>query len=253
LRLFCDQGNSRLKWRLLDDADGIVHHGAVPKLAWADMCEQLLNVPLPNAKKSMAVSVIWISSVLEDESKAEFAQYLQSVFNLYPQFARVFKGFLGVEPAYEDLSTLGVDRWLAFSALFKDLGKACVAISAGSAITVDFVNDQGRHMGGLIYPGVGLMKEAMGRKSAALDLDLGVERNNDWQPGKSTSDCIANALSAGVSGLLQQVCAYAQTELGDPQVYISGGDAAYLEARFPGKCIFKEGLVFDGLLALSRQ
>src|SRR5215218_9681146 len=50
----------------------------------------------------------------------------------------------------------GVDRVLNVAAAFEQMGKACVVVDAGTAVTVDCCDDQGRFLGGAIAPGIQL-------------------------------------------------------------------------------------------------
>src|SRR3954471_23897910 len=62
----------------------------------------------------------------------------------------------------------GVDRVLNVAAAYEQIGKACVVVDAGTAITVNVCDDQGRFLGGAIAPGVKLQLDALHDKTAQL-------------------------------------------------------------------------------------
>ena len=64
----------------------------------------------------------------------------------------------GIYNAYSHAEKLGSDRWAVMVAAFeKKKGSVCV-VSCGTAVTLDVVNTEGLHCGGLIIPGYGLMQ-----------------------------------------------------------------------------------------------
>ena len=63
----------------------------------------------------------------------------------------------GIRNAYPQPAKLGVDRWLAMiGAHALERGAVCV-VSVGTAMTIDGVAADGRHLGGVIVPGPDLM------------------------------------------------------------------------------------------------
>src|SRR5688500_16505916 len=62
----------------------------------------------------------------------------------------------------------GVDRVLNIAAAYEQLGKACVVVDAGTAITVDCCNDRGDFLGGAIAPGVSMQLNALHEHTAKL-------------------------------------------------------------------------------------
>ena len=66
-----------------------------------------------------------------------------------------------VRNGYEDIAQLGVDRWAAIVGAYTHFGSAVCIVDAGTAVTVDLVRDGGRHLGGLIVPGLQLMRSSL--------------------------------------------------------------------------------------------
>lgn len=64
----------------------------------------------------------------------------------------------GVRNGYADYQRLGMDRWLAIIGAYQLARGACLVLDLGTAITADYVNAAGEHLGGYICPGLPLMR-----------------------------------------------------------------------------------------------
>src|SRR5688500_12071258 len=60
----------------------------------------------------------------------------------------------------------GVDRVLNIAAAYEQMGKACVVVDAGTAVTIDCCNDAGEFLGGAIAPGARMQLAALHDKTA---------------------------------------------------------------------------------------
>jgi type III pantothenate kinase len=121
----------------------------------------------------------------------------------------------------------GVDRVLNIAAAYEQMGKACVVVDAGTAVTVDVCDDQGRFLGGAIAPGVKLQLDALHAKTAQLPA---VRFTAPTEPfGKSTQQAILHGVYHGIRGMVKELVENYATELGQwPDVIATGGDAAGL-------------------------
>jgi type III pantothenate kinase len=121
----------------------------------------------------------------------------------------------------------GVDRVVNVAAAFEQLGKACVVVDAGTAITVDCCNDKGDFLGGAIAPGVSMQLNALHEGTARLPrVDLAAPQGVF---GRSTKDAIRHGVFYGIRGMVKELVEQYATELGFwPEVIATGGDAAKL-------------------------
>jgi type III pantothenate kinase len=122
----------------------------------------------------------------------------------------------------------GVDRVLNVAAAYEQMGKACVVVDAGTAITVDVCNDAGEFLGGAIAPGVRMQLDALHEKTAKLP------RVDPFEPpnvpfGKNTREAILAGVYHGVRGMVKELVENYATELGNwPDLIATGGDAEML-------------------------
>jgi type III pantothenate kinase len=121
----------------------------------------------------------------------------------------------------------GVDRIVNMAAAFEQMGKGCVVVDAGTAITVDCCNDAGEFLGGAIAPGVKMSLDALHEKTAKLP------RVDFTRPaavfGKSTASAISAGIYYAARGFVREAVENYASELGYwPDVIATGGDAKEL-------------------------
>ena len=119
--------------------------------------------------------------------------------------AKVVKQHSGVTIAYTEAHNLGVDRWLALLAAHhyvgQDIGQGIeqdveqgavssswLIIDAGTAVTVDLM-DKGKHLGGLIIPGLQLLRDSFYDKTQIIPSDTSqpVEAKNNIEMNEASS------------------------------------------------------------------
>lgn len=121
----------------------------------------------------------------------------------------------------------GIDRILNIAAAYEQMGKACVVVDAGTAITVDVCNDKGEFLGGAIAPGMGMILDALHERTARLPrVDFAVPQHPF---GQTTDQSILHGAFHGIRGMVKELVENYATELGDwPEVIATGGDALRL-------------------------
>ena len=129
-------------------------------------------------------------------------------------------------------STMGIDR----KALCLS-HKRGIFVSAGSAITVDVV-EEGKYLGGFLLPGLSAYIDAYASISPALKTELNPQVSLNELP-KTTQDAISFGIIASIKTLIEKYQA-------DKQLYISGGDGKLL-SQFFTNAIFDETLIFQGM------
>ncbi len=121
----------------------------------------------------------------------------------------------------------GVDRVLNVAAAYEQIGKACVVVDAGTALTVSICNDAGDFVGGTIAPGASTMLAALHEKTAKLPLVK--LKKPDGAYGRNTADAIQHGVFHGIRGMVKELVENYATDLGTwPDVIATGGDAQNL-------------------------
>jgi type III pantothenate kinase len=155
----------------------------------------------------------------------------------------------GLTFAYEKSERLGVDRCLAMVGAYTGCG--VLVVDAGSAITADYVSASGEHIGGYIFPGYEMSRNALLGKTEKIGVRA--ELGNDGL-GRNTEDCVNNGFAL-MFGSMFAGLVHTAKELGINEYAITGGDAKMFHALSPREMVFYDNLVLDGLnkYALSTE
>ena len=237
--LLIDQGNTRLKWvlaqgvELEEDSAG---HGGLVAFIQAFGPE---NPVRPDA--------VLFSSVADPADVRALSEFCASRWGLKPQLLKSTAQRGAVNSAYSEPGTLGVDRWLAIVGAVARYGKPVVVWDLGTASTLDAVDSEGQHLGGMIYPGPATMLKSLSR-----DTKLRVPGDSagaTLRPGDSTADCIRNGVLAAQVGALNQFLRNLPQEPGDePLIVVTGGAASVILPLLDFKHTHDPWLVFRGML-----
>ena len=160
-------------------------------------------------------------------------------------------GQCGVTSRYEPPAALGTDRWAAMIAAFtaqKSTPLPLLVVMSGTALTVDALNAQGVFLGGIIVPGLALMRAALNRATAQLPLDAG--RHQVFP--RNTFDAISTGGIEACSGAVQRMYAQlaAQTAA-EPHCVGSGGAMHRIAPHLPFPVTINDNLVLDGLREIA--
>lgn len=239
MKLLLDRGNTRAKWRLVSNRQ-VISDG----LEFGELSG--LKRALNGVSLDCALVACVASGDVEQEIVAAIKHMCPSADVLTVRTQQSFKSF---QLAYTDVSTMGVDRWLQLVAV-RELNKLpALVISLGTAVTVDKIAGDGRHQGGLIAPGWGMLRSVVQGQAAQIDVDLPVEP--DFSEGV-LGDTTARCLHKGVSDMLMAFVQNADREFGVEceAKYVCGGDADHIFERLSGFSK-KENLVLDGLMVIA--
>lgn len=244
--LLVDIGNSQIKWTTIQSkvlADS--RYFSRPKTG--------IKAALNKAWKSLDdIEAVFVSNVAGDKIAAQLTEWIDKQWQLTPVFVQSEKRRFGVTNAYEQPETLGVDRWLAIVAGRQHARQVTCVIDCGTAITVDIVTEKGQHQGGLIVPGLSLMKKMLTDNTDAL--------------GNVTQESEFNLLATNThtaiqAGTLYMVTATLENLINDLQqnftdevrFLITGGDAEEIIPLMPQPLIHEPDLVLKGLAQYARQ
>jgi type III pantothenate kinase len=170
-------------------------------------------------------------------------------------FAKAERQACGVRSGYRHPRRLGVDRWVAMIGAWAELESACVVVDAGTAVTIDAIDNEGRHLGGQIFPGVRLMFQALnastsdipavaGRLPAATGLDMF---------GDTTSKAVQHGAWNAVTGAVDRAITTLRSNAYDPAVVLTGGDASRMLTALGTEPLHRPHLVLQGLARLLQE
>lgn len=249
MRLLIDAGNSRLKWAV-SRGDGIGDMGSMSRedarrSGVSALLDELGDIP----------EAIWVANVAGQSLEEVLRRAVPQLADTAWHFEKTREHCLGLTNGYRQPDLLGVDRWIAMIAAFARVGDAVCVVDAGTACTLDAVDGTGRHLGGVIAPGVGLMQSTL-RKDTS-DIDLHAKRSRGDDAGlfaRSTAGAIASGSVFSLAALaergvreLEQVCGHT------PALILTGGDAQLLARQCRVSCTVVPELVLEGLNLIAEN
>jgi len=238
-----DAGNTRLKARLTEPASK--SSAGVSFDLTLDTAGDSFTQSLADHCGNLEIERVRIASVRNSQFNEALADSVKSALDVEGEFAAVAGSACGVSNGYNDITTMGVDRWLAMLEAYSRARSACCILDCGSAITFDWIDYEGQHQGGLIVPGIKLMQQSLAEKSSALDLEL-----DEWgsaDPGNSTSAAISHGILAAATGFARQCRELLEQRATQCQWYLTGGDAELISTQLGWEHEIAKDLVLDGL------
>ncbi|WP_445357801.1 type III pantothenate kinase [Microbulbifer sp. ANSA002] len=238
-----DIGNTRGKWRLLDELQ-VSARGSF-------MTADLRDGHLPDGWDLLDPRRVRVVNVAGPQVAETLIGHIQKLFSLEVEFSQVLLECAGVACGYDNHRLLGTDRWLAMLAAYDRERRAALIVDCGSAVTLDLVDNSGRHLGGYIVPGVGLMQRSLYLDTHAAKSAQDIALTESLGAGRSTDEAINRGLLLMVLGAidraLEELREYCAEE---PLLWLTGGDAPVLSALYQREHHLVPELVMDGL-ALS--
>jgi len=228
-----DAGNTRIKWGIHDGAAWL-EQGALPTGEVSQLAE--VSAGWPDNSRVVACNVAG------EAVGATISAALTSRFGA-PCWLRSSAQCCGVRNAYEQPERLGADRWAALIGARAQTISACLVVCVGTATTVDWLAADGEFRGGLILPGVDLMRASLARNTAQLPLAEGEFR---CAP-RNTNDAIVSGCLHAQLGAIERMYAKLAAEPG-ALCLLTGGAAPSLVPHLRIPFLQVENLILDGLV-----
>ncbi len=247
--LLIDVGNTRLKWAWLkgsrlSDQEAAVHRG-VRRGEWT----AALFDPAREASRVLICNVAGaaMSKTLADLSRRRFG--------VKPEFVTSSRRFQQLTNGYAKPNLLGADRWLAVVGAWTRVRSALCVIDAGTAVKADGVDAGGRHLGGLIVPGIQLMREALLNKTS--DIARSARSSAPSKKGilaNNTLGAVSRGAEFALAGFADHAVDVLERALGiKPKLLITGGDAEIVAANMRRHGEVIPDLVLQGLAAVATE
>lgn len=238
--LLIDVGNTRIKWLVVDGA-----YNDTQSASYGNFDEFLQFI---NSLKSCNVQILLAAvnqgnELIKALKEAGFNQITVAVTKSEQ---------LGVHNSYQQPERMGIDRWLAMVAAYtiekeKGRSKGLIIVDAGSALTVDVVNQEGHHLGGYIVPGLMMAQQMLFQNTErVIQYDESQENRHIKGQfnnlGNNTLQCVEYGVINQLTALVQSVA----NRYSDYEIIFTGGDSEMLANFFTAGRVDKN-LVLKGL------
>lgn len=239
-QLWLDVGNTRLKYWITQNEQVIEHAAELHLQSPADLLLGLIQ-----HFKALNLDKIGISSVQDKKNNDRIIKILK-LLDVPVIFAKVHAEYAGLSCGYDNISQLGIDRWLQVLAVADKDQDLCV-VSCGTALTIDLTQGL-QHLGGYILPNLYLQRDSLIQNTKGIKIpDMAF---SELSPGRNTIDAVHHGIFLGLLSTIQNVLRQSPRQL-----VLTGGDAPlfaqYLQEFHP---IIETDLLLKGLkLYMSHQ
>ena len=245
MKLLFDIGNTTINWAVAEAGElgrrGKNGHGELSSPARIRQCLGLEDAPRP--------SHVLVSSVATAEALAPFRDLARGYTPCVFWQARASRAHGQLKNAYHAPGRMGSDRWLALIAAWASYRAPLCLVICGTALTIDLVGPNGRHLGGYIAPGIAMMQQALIQHTAGVKAE--VDHTLLLEPGADTQRAItAGACLASVALIDRVVAEFSHNLAMTPHCLISGGAAGLLRPALKQRFIEQADLVLCGLLLM---
>ncbi len=249
--LLIDAGNTRLKWAMWDGTALAAHGGVLH--AGSDHDNRVVDAAADAMAAAKHLDGIVVGNVAGEAVAAALDDAAFAAHGLSCRYVVVAPSAHGVHIAYAHPERLGVDRWLAMLAAHVMVQGPALVVDAGTALTVDALAGDGRHLGGLIAPGVDLMRGSLLKRTARIG-DGGVAPP-DTAPelfAADTGDAVTAGAVHGNAALVDRAASALAQRVGvSPRVLLTGGAAAIVAPAIETPTEAVADLVLRGLARLA--
>ena len=173
-----------------------------------------------------------------------------------PVFQLTHTANLGVPISYPRPAEIGQDRLANSAGAHALFGTPAVVIDLGTAVTFDVITPSRGYEGGVIAPGIEIMRSYLHEKTAQLPL-LDDTTDISRAIGQSTLEAMRIGTVIGFAGLIQALLDAIVAELHQrgepaPRVLCTGGAAGHIAGRVRPDPISVPDLTLRGLAAAFR-
>lgn len=244
--LLVDIGNSVLHWSLLREG-----HPLQPS-AIAHTDTDAMSALQRQWRKLATPTRVLVADVALAPIGQWLLQWCKSVWKISPEFVQSKPFQAGVVNGYQAPPKLGVDRWLALIAAYKQFSVPLCVVDCGSAITIDTLDENGAHRGGVILPGIRLMQKAITDNTKLM-----IEPSYTGDVccfAKDTRAAVFSGVLYTAAAAIDRIVIEAETTLRLPCTRIlCGGDAAQLTPLLKQSYQPVSNLVLHGLAVVAAE
>lgn len=264
--LLIDCGNTYLKWCLLG-GDNLTN----PLSSSLTRQESLLH-------KDSSVLEVYKTLIEEQSAKCDsvvMTSVLGEVFSAGASIIAEDNGLDFLEASsesqlatitngYKNPGNLGTDRLVAMIGAYEliDDSQACIVVDSGTATTIDAVDNTGKHLGGVIFPGLELSLRSLSDNTEllpSLDVtELGFEKNGlaTDTPEAITSGCLLS-LASSIDGICNKMERQLQTASKETSFEVKrilcGGAATVLLPHLENDYEHHDNLIMLGLKKIKES
>ncbi|MDH3672105.1 MAG: type III pantothenate kinase [Gammaproteobacteria bacterium] len=244
MNLLVDLGNTRIKWVW----SGPDEWRPAASLREGRSTETLLDEAWSGMASPSKVVVASVASadVLQALERWIADRWASHVYVVRPQAE-----LLGVKNGYHRPETLGADRWAALIAARRLVSGAACIVDCGTALTIDALASDGRFLGGVIFPGLRVLRTSLVQATSGIAETSG---NGADCIARSTEDAVAAGTQFGLAGAIERILNEHRDRLGpEMKVLLTGNDAPVVLSKLAQPVEEIPDLTLKGLAIIAEE
>ncbi len=236
MNLVIDQGNTFIKIGVFDKG----------KLTYSDSSNFFDENLFSKVKNRNNINKIILSSVKQEFNNTD---EILKILNLPKSTIAIIlnsKTKIPITNCYETPETLGKDRLAALvgaSEFFP--GNPKLVIDAGTAITIDYLDEHNKFIGGNISPGIQTRFKSLHQNTGKLPL-LQINENSPFI-GLNTTNAIQAGVQNSVIFEIDHYINHFNSINNNTQTILTGGDAYFFVKKLKNRIFVNQNLVLTGL------
>jgi type III pantothenate kinase len=242
VNLLIDAGNSRVKWGWHESTKNGGRWASISTVSLIEFAASSDHINPFSVTHGDPARIV-ISNVAGDGARELLVNWTR-IFDAAPLWVKGEAERCGVRSRYERPEQLGPDRWAALVAARSLERGPCLVVNAGTATTVDALSAEGEFLGGLILPGIELMRFVLHEHTGRLPIQEGSFRATP----RNTVDAIETGCRHAQAGAVERMF---RALGGKGLCLVSGGGGEALIGRLEVPCRYVENLVLEGLARIA--
>ena len=248
MMLVVDVGNSRIKWRRVGAQSVSAASKSISRPSEATQLAACLDTVWG---ADAAPSRVVVGSVVGADFERVLAKWIDKTWAVETQFLRSVARGWGVTNDYPEPGALGVDRWAVLVAARRHHAGNVIVVDCGTALTVDALDTHGCHVGGVIVPGIELMKRCLLDNTAKI---FDSESAGGVDFADNTGGAVRSGVVLALAGLVEKMTGMLQQRSDEaPTTLLTGGGAESLQPVLALDVIVYEDMVLDGLTIMAES
>ena len=243
MKLLIDIGNT-------NTSIGIWHDSKLSLVTKIDN-GNLFNILKNYYRKS--ISEVFITSVISNNETKSIKDRLKKISKCEVTHIKSSPELFGIVNGYDKPTQLGDDRWVTVVASYLKHKKALVIVDCGTAISIDCVNEIGKHLGGYILSGfdgyIQSFHNAENLKKYKLQEN---KTGKKLSYAKTTSDGLQSGYALMVCSAIEKTYITLESRSATkPLLIMSGGFSKHILSNLVLKAKYDPNLVLESLGLIS--
>ncbi|NPA44644.1 MAG: type III pantothenate kinase [Chlorobi bacterium] len=194
-------------------------------------------------KQKQIIKNVILSSVSSEH--AELEDYLLNNFDFFIKLNHETK--IPIKNLYKTPKTLGKDRLAAVVAANNIFPNTNVLVfDAGTALTIDFINENAEYIGGSISPGIEMRFKALNYFTKKLP-KFNLNTDFDKSFGATTEEAIISGVQNGILNEVEGYINKYSKKYKNLEIIFTGGDTFFFKERLTKKILTDPDIVMKGL------